>query len=317
MPNESGRIKFYDAEKIKQINPETLRLWKKYQSDMMLRELSPKTIEGYSNDCQHWFIYILDNQNNQCITQLNEDDVTDFLLYCKMEGNNSRRMKRRMSSISAFYKYLRKKKIISENPMEFIDRPKKDTDIVVQTYLTKEQIEDMRVKLKEKGDLTLETYIMFSLSTMARVNAVSNLTWKQIDLENRVCNDVREKEGYLVVLYFSEEVKELLSNLKKYREENKIEDGGYVFFSKREDKITPMTNGALNDWCHRVGRMIGVDTLHCHDLRHSMATLYKNEGMSLEDVSLLLNHASTDVTKKHYIKADKSKISKSKDSFTI
>jgi integrase/recombinase XerC len=317
MPNESGRIKFYDAEKIKQINPETLRLWKKYESDMMLRELSPKTIEGYRNDCQHWFIYILDNQNNQCVTELDEDDVTTFLLYCKMEGNNSRRMKRRMSSISAFYKYLRKKKIISENPMEFIDRPKKDTDIVVQTYLTKEQIDDMRIKLKEKGDLTLETYIMFSLSTMARVNAVSNLTWKQIDLENRVCNDVREKEGYIVVLYFSEEVKELLSNLKKYREENKIDDGGYVFFSKREDKITPMTNGSLNDWCHRVGRMIGVDTLHCHDLRHSMATLYKNEGMSLEDISLLLNHASTDVTKKHYIKADKSKISKSKDSFII
>lgn len=317
MPNESGRVKFYNEEKIKNINPETLRLWKKYESDMMLRELSPKTIEGYRNDCQHWFIYILDNQNNQCITELNEDNVTDFLLYCKMEGNNSRRMKRRMSSISAFYKYLRKKKIISENPMEFIDRPKKDTDIVVQTYLTKEQIEDMRVKLKEKGDLTLETYIMFSLSTMARVNAVSNLTWKQIDLENRVCNDVREKEGYLVVLYFSEEVKELLSNLKKYREENKIEDGGYVFFSKREGKITPITNGSLNDWCHRVGRMIGVDTLHCHDLRHSMATLYKNEGMPLEEISALLNHASTDVTKKFYIKADKSKISKNKDSFTI
>lgn len=317
MPNESGRVKFYDEEKIKNINPETLRLWKKYESDMMLRELSPKTIEGYRNDCQHWFIYILDNQNNQCVTELDEDSVTDFLLYCKMKGNNSRRMKRRMSSISAFYTYLRKKKIISENPMEFIDRPKKDTDIVVQTYLTKEQIDDMRIKLKEKGDLTLETYIMFSLSTMARVNAVSNLTWKQIDLENRVCNDVREKEGYIVVLYFSEEVKELLSNLKKYREENKIDDGGYVFFSKRKDKITPITNGSLNDWCHRVGRMIGVDTLHCHDLRHSMATLYKNEGMSLEDVSLLLNHASTDVTKKHYIKADKSKISKSKDSFII
>lgn len=78
-----------------------------------------------------------------------------------------------------------------------------------------------------------------------------------------------------------------------------------------------MTNGSLNDWCHKAGRMIGVNTLHCHDLRHSMATLYKNEGMSLEDVSSLLNHLSTDVTKKFYIKQDKSKISKNKDSFTI
>lgn len=317
MPNESGRIKFYDEEKVKQINPETLRLWKKYEIDMSLRELSKKTIEGYQNDCQHLFIYTLDNYQNVCITELDEDKIVDFLFYCKMEGNNSRRIKRRMSSISAFYKYLRKKKIIAENPMEFIDRPKKDVDVAVQTYLSKEQIKDMKIKLKEHGDLTLETYILFSLSTMARVNAVSNLTWKQIDLENRVCNDVREKEGYLVVLYFDDEVKNLLYNLKKYREDNGIDDGGYVFFSKRDDKITPMTNGSLNDWCHRVGRMIGVNTLHCHDLRHSMATLYKNEGMSLEDVSSLLNHASTDVTKKFYIKQDKSKISKNKDSFTI
>lgn len=317
MPNESGRIKFYDEEKVKQINPETLRLWKKYEIDMSLRELSKKTIEGYQNDCQHLFIYTLDNYQNVCITELDEDKIVDFLFYCKMEGNNSRRIKRRMSSISAFYKYLRKKKIIAENPMEFIDRPKKDVDVAVQTYLSKEQIKDMKIKLKEHGDLTLETYILFSLSTMARVNAVSNLTWKQIDLENRVCNDVREKEGYLVVLYFDEDVRDLFTALKKYREENKIDDGGYIFFSKREDKITTMTNGSLNDWCHKVGRMIGVDTLHCHDLRHSMATLYKNEGMPLEEISALLNHASTDVTKKFYIKADKSKISKSKDSFII
>ena len=66
------------------------------------------------------------NQGNQSIIDLTEDDVTEFLYFCKTEGNNSRRMKRRMASISAFYKFLRKKKLITENPMEFMDRPKKD-----------------------------------------------------------------------------------------------------------------------------------------------------------------------------------------------
>ena len=61
--------------------------------------------------------------------------------------------------------------------------------------------------------------------------------------------------------------------------------------------------------------MIGVPTLHCHDFRHSGATLLKNMGMSLEDISELLHHSGTDVTSKFYIKKDTSKIKALKDKF--
>ena len=73
----------------------------------------------------------------------------------------------------------------------------------------------------------------------------------------------------------------------------------------------------LNDWCKTIGKMIGVETLHPHDWRHSGASALKNAGMALEDVSALLNHASTDVTKKFYIKENRKRISKLKDEFTI
>lgn len=101
----SKKIKFYDPVKIKNINKETLKLFDKYKIDMTIRELSPKTIEHYENDLFQWFIYIYDNQDNQCITKLEEDDIVEFIYYCKTEGNNSRRMKRRISSISAFYNF--------------------------------------------------------------------------------------------------------------------------------------------------------------------------------------------------------------------
>ena len=136
MAEMSPKIRFYDKEKLKNINEETIKLYKKYKMDMSLRELSEGTISGYENDLQHWFIYIYDNQFNQCITELNEDDITEFLYYCKTKGNNTERMKRRMSTISAFYKFLRKKRIIKENPMDFIDRPKKGVPIIIQTFLT-------------------------------------------------------------------------------------------------------------------------------------------------------------------------------------
>lgn len=317
MPERSKRIEMHDAEKLKQIHPETQNLMRKYQIDMSLRGLSKKTQYHYEKDLNQWFIYILDNQFNQGVTALSDDDITEFLYFCKQQGNNVERMKRRMSAISAFYKFLRKKKLIQENPTEFLDRPKKGLPIVVQTFLTKEQVTIMRKKLIEYGDLQLMTYALFSLSTMARVNAVANIKWKQIDFNNRIVRDVLEKEGKIVELFFSEDVKKLLVEMRSARKADGINDFGWVFFSGHNTETQPVTNGTLNEWCKKIGEMIGIPTLHPHDFRHSGATLLKNAGMQLEDVSSLLNHGSTDVTKKFYIKEDTSRISKTKDQFNI
>lgn len=315
MPERSKRIVLHNEEKLKQINPETQKLMQKYKIDMALRDLSPKSIYSYEKDLNQWFIYILDHQFNQCVTELSDDDITEFLYFCKQEGNNVERMKRRMAAISAFYKFLRKKKLIKENPTEFMDRPKKGMPVTVQTYLTPEQVDLMRTKLTEYGDLQLKTYAMFSLSTMARVNAIANLKWEQIDFEARECRDVLEKEGYIVELSFSNEVKDLLLALKKEREDKGINDYGWVFYSRYNNETKPISNGTLLEWCKRIGNMIGVPTLHCHDFRHSGATLLKNMGMSLEDISELLHHSGTDVTSKFYIKKDTSKIKALKDKF--
>ena len=315
MPERSKRIVLHNEEKLKQINPETQKLMQKYKIDMSLRDLSPKSIYSYEKDLNQWFIYILDHQFNQCVTELSDDDITEFLYFCKQEGNNVERMKRRMATISAFYKFLRKKKLIKENPTEFMDRPKKGMPVTVQTYLTPEQVDLMRTKLTEYGDLQLKTYAMFSLSTMARVNAIANLKWEQIDFEARECRDVLEKEGYIVELSFSNEVKDLLLALKKEREDKGINDYGWVFYSRYNNETKPISNGTLLEWCKKIGNMIGVPTLHCHDFRHSGATLLKNMGMSLEDISELLHHSGTDVTSKFYIKKDTSKIKALKDKF--
>ena len=317
MPERSKRICFYDDEKLKAINPENLALWKKYKVDMTLRDLSQNTINSYENDLHQWFIYILDNQGNQKVTELTEDDITEFLFYCKTQGNNTGRMKRRMSSIAAFYKFLRKKKLIIENPTEFLDRPKHGLPIIQQTFLTKEQVEQLRQKLTEYGNLQIQTYVMFSLSTMARVNAVAHIRWDMIDFENRVVSNVLEKEGKIVDLFFSEEVKDLLLRLQTDRKEKGIDDLGWVFYTSRCDETKPVSKSTLNDWCKLAGSLIGVETLHPHDFRHSAANLLKKAGMPLEDVATLLNHIDTSTTVKHYLKPDTSRITDMKDKFNI
>lgn len=317
MAERSKRVYLYDKDKMEHINPETLKLFQKYQVDMSIRDLSKNTVEQYNADLKQWFIFMYDRQFNLSVLEATEDDITEYYYWRKQQGNNVNRQKRVMASISAFYKFLRKKKIIKESPVEFIDRPKQGQPIAVQTYLTKEQVQLMREKLKEYGDIQLQVYAFMSLTTMARVHAIANLKWDQIDLEQRICENVLEKEGKIVELSFSEETKSYLEKLIEYRKENNINDYGWLFVTPFVNADNPIQDSTLNSWCKKIGNMIGVPTLHPHDYRHSYATLLRNAGVSLEDVSTMLNHSGTDVTKKFYIKVDTTKVRKLKDSVII
>lgn len=317
MVERSKRICLYDKNKAKKINDETLKLFQKYQIDMSIRDLSENSIKQYNSDLMQWFIYMYDNQFNLSVLEATDDDLEEYYYFRKQCGNNVNRQKRVMASISAFYKFLRKKKYIKESPTEFIERPKQGQAITVQTYLTKEEVQLMREKLEKYGDIQLQAYAFVSLTTMGRVNAIANLKWNQIDWDERIFSDVLEKERKIVEFSFSEETKGYLKNLIKYREDNNINDYGWVFISPYVNENTPITNGTLNMWCKKIGEMIGQPTLHCHDFRHSYANLLKSEGVDLEDISTMLNHSGTDVTKKHYLKIDTKKVRKIKDSINI
>lgn len=315
MANELERSKRVIIQVDEEINIENLKHLQKYKRDMQLRELSPKTIYGYETDILAWFRYLVREQFNPNVKELSEDDIEEFIFYCKEEGNNTERIKRRMSSISAFYKFLRRKKVVTDNPCEFIPRPKKGLPVVTQTFLTKTQVTSMINELKHCDNLQLYTYAMFSLSTMARVTAVSSVKWEQIDFNLRVVEDVLEKEGKLVTLYFDESVKKLLLKLKKERESKGI-DCPFVFMTKYDGKYGQVTPSTLSDWAKKCGEMIGVATLHPHDFRHSGSQLLSLSGMPIEQISGLLNHSGLDVTKNHYLRQDKNKIRAEKDKYS-
>ena len=307
----------YDKDKLEHINPETLKLFNKYLIDMSIRDLSENTIEAYKSDLYQWFIYMHDNQFNLSVTEATDEDLEEYFYWRKQQGNNVNRQRRVMSSISAFYKFLRKKKLIKESPTEFLERPKQGMPIMKQTFLTLNQVNELRQKLEQYGDIQLHTYIMFGLSTMARVNAMAHLRWEQIDLDERMCTDVLEKEQKLVDLYFSEEVAELLRKLRQYRIDNNINDHGWVFITPFVTDEKCIQNGTLNEWCKKAGKMIGIPTLHDHDLRHSGSNLLKEAGMDIQDIAELLHHESTETTVKHYLTVNKKKVKENKDKFSF
>ena len=308
-------------EKVAQINPKNIELWNKYLIGKNMK-LSDSTKGNYLSDTNQFFIYILDNYDNKYLFDIDAEKMSeiieDYVAFCtSVLGNKIKRISRRLSSISSMYVYYKKKRKIKENPLDLIERPTvvKGKYEIKQTYLTKEQVELIRKVLKDNGDLQLELWFDFGLSTMARVGALSNIKLSQIDLDNRVVERVIEKEGYEVTLFFSELVKEQIANWLEFRKNNNI-DNEYLFLTKYKGKWTKAEKSVMQKtWIKKIGRIINEPELHCHDLRHSGSSLYYNSGMKLEEVSRLLNHRSTQVTQDHYLKIDYNKIKDTKDKY--
>ncbi len=301
----------------KTINEENIKLLNKFLMEKELAGKSLKTIYNYKRDLLQWMSYLNKYQFNISVLTCTEDDIAEFIYFCQKQGNNTERIKRRMSPISSFYIYLKKKKIMKENPLEFIERPKKGLPVVTQTFFTQEQYNLMKQKLEECKNLQLQVYGILSVDTMARVNAISNLKWEQVNFEYRTIDNVLEKEGYIVDLYFDDYTKDLLLKLVEYRKNNNINDNGYIFITKVSDEYKNIAKTTLNLWATKIGNMIGVPTCHPHDFRHSGSQLRKLAGMPIETISELLNHQGLDVTKKFYLRQDKRKTQEIKDKYKI
>lgn len=293
-----------------EVNPQNEKLYRQYLRAMTMKGLSKKTLVNYTSDLFQWFRFMASKQGDLLVEDATEDDLEEFFFYCQQEGNNANRIKRRMSACSAFYGFLKKKKIVKDNPVDLLDRPKNIKPVVPQVYLTSEQVDKMKKVLKKHGNKQLEIYALFSLSTMARVNAISNVKWENLDFKNNQVIGIVEKGGEENPnIYFSDEVKELILEEKTRREKNGV-DCEYLFYANHKGKCNKVSNVTLGMWAKKIGKMIGIEEgLHPHDFRHSGATLLKNKyNIALEEVSLLLGHAGTDVTKKHYIKEDNTKL---------
>lgn len=321
------RITYATPEKLEKVNPKNVELIRKYFVFKNMN-LSESSKISYQSDFNQWLVYIMENYENRYILDIINEDVDDmidlledFIAFCtSVLGNNERRIQRRMSSISSFFIYLRKKRKIRENPIDFLDRPKVSAGEklqIKQTFLTKEQVEEIRKGLKEIGDLQLELFFEFGLSTMARANAISNVKIEQINFEKNRVENVLEKEGYRVTLFPSQRTMDLIKQWLKYREEQGIENE-YLFITKYGGQWKKVEKSTLqSSWIKKIGNIIGIPELHCHDLRHSGSNLLYHSGMKLEDVSLLLNHRGTDVTRQHYLEINKDAIQDKKTQFEI
>lgn len=311
-------------EILNKVNPENVELAQSYLKYINISNFERSTVSAKIQLLLHYLNYIHENLDDKLVTEITVAEMEDYLLYlgnCGLEPNS---ISTKMNGLSIFYKYLINKGVTMFNPIYYIPKPHKLKTEEHRHFLTEEHIEILKEKLEENGDRTLQVYAFFSLSTAARVTAVSSIRWEQIDFEKRMVYKVKEKFSNYCTLLFSDYVKELLLKLRAEREANKINDGGWVFPSPTKFykdncvEIRHIGSNALNSWAHKVGAMCGVPELTPHDFRYSACNMLLQKGGDIAITSLILHHKNIATTLHHYCnKQDVEFMRQYKDQFGI
>lgn len=251
--------------------------------------LSAKNIEGCSKQSLKYYKSTL----NMMLTGINKtyflivtEDLRSYLSDYQKKNNISKTTIDNVRRIiSTFFSWLEAEDYIVKSPARRIHKVKVGK-VVKDTY-NEETVELIRQNCKNKRDLAI---IDLLYSTGMRVGELVNLCIKDIDFENRECI-VLGKGNKQRKVYFDAKTK---IHIKQYLETRK--DDNEALFVSLMKPYEKLEISGVEIALRKIGKKIGLEKVHPHKFRRTLATKAIDKGMPIEQVQHLLGHTKIDTT---------------------
>lgn len=254
--------------------------------DMLQLFVDTKRIEGRSEKTLDRYKYILGKfreRDKTPIRQITVFNIRQFMSYEKARGLSDRTLTGYRDVFSSFFGWVHREGLLPNNPCanlmpikyrKEVRRPYSDVDIE---------------RLKEACKITRDKAIItFLLSTGCRISEVCNLNRSDIDFDNLECV-VLGKGNKERTVYLNEIA---AMQLKKYLG-TRTDDGEALFVGKGTDRIQPH---GVRIMLKRIEERSGVENVHPHRFRRTLATNLINHGMAIQEVASILGHDRIDTT---------------------
>lgn len=251
--------------------------------------LSAKRIEGCSEKSLKYYkatitamLTTLDKEIKHIVT----DDIRGYLTEyqeknksCRVTIDNIRRI------LSSFFSWLEDEDYILKSPVRRIHKVKTGTNIK-ETY-SDEALELMRDNCTELRDLAI---IDMLASTGMRVGEMVLLDRDDINFNERECI-VFGKGNKERVVYFDARTK---IHLQNYLESRKDENS--ALFVALKAPYERLKIGGVEVRLREFGKQLGLQKVHPHKFRRTLATMAIDKGMPIEQLQQLLGHRKIDTT---------------------
>ncbi len=253
---------------------------------------SSKTISYYESTLRH-----MTDTVAKPYTQMTSDDLREYLNNYENERNAGKvtidNIRRIMSS---FFAWLEDEDYIVKSPVRRIHRVK--TAVVAKETLSDENLETLRDECDTLRDLAVVDILA---STGMRVGELVGLDIADVNLQERECL-VTGKGNKQRPVYFDARTKLHLIAYLRSRVDNN--PALFVSLNGSGDRISI---GGVESRLRQLGKKAGVNRVHPHKFRRTLATHAIDKGMPIEQVQKLLGHARIDTTM-HYAMVNQSNV---------
>lgn len=255
------------------------------------KNYSDKTITNYKIDIDDYFSYL--NKEGLDYKTVEYEDLMGLFDHFDNLKLSSKSIRRHISSLKGFYKYLNSKAIAINNPFDYVNLPKKENKL--PRYLSYEEMLEIFDNLEIKTNYDLRDRLILELmyATGVRVSELVNIKVSDISLANQsiIVFGKGKKER---MVYFNNVCKNILERYLKIYKEINIKKSDYLILNQKGNKLT--TQGISYILNKIITKISFNKHITPHMLRHSFATHLLNNGCDLLTVQELLGHSSISTT---------------------
>ena len=259
---------------------------KRFLDAKKIEGCSLRTLQYYEVTVKHMLKHI-----ETPIRKMSTDEIRAYLVdYQKINNCGKTTVDNIRRNISSFFSWLEEEDYVLKSPMRRIHKIK--TKTVVKETISDEGIEKLRDQCSEIRDLAM---IDLLYSTGIRVGELVNLNISDIDFEQRECI-VFGKGDKERRVYFDAKAK---IHLQDYL--NRRTDDNPALFVTLDAPHERLKISGVEIRVRELGRSVGLNRIHPHKFRRTMATRAIDKGMPIEQVQKILGHSQIDTTMQYAI----------------
>lgn len=266
-----------------------------YQYLSIERRLSPHTLKAYRNDLENFVAHCMKHQCLTSVAEVRHLHIRAWVVSLMEQGIASRSVQRYLSCLKSYFKYLRKRGVMSHDPMLKVVAPKSGKRLPVVTQEHQMVALFTHVDFPDHfGGLTDRVVLEVLYATGLRSSELSGLKISDID-QSRMVLRISGKGSKQRMVPYAGYLANLLSRF--------IEARRTAFPDSTEpwlllnSKGTQLSSSSIYYIVHKYLSVVSdAEKRSPHVLRHSFATHLSNRGADLNAIKELLGHSSLAAT---------------------
>lgn len=242
---------------------------------------------------------------NRFVAHVTPSLVKDYVRQCQARGESNGTIRRDLEHLRAALNHE-----VSEQRLLYAPKIKLPSAPEPRSrYLTKDEVDSLLSKCTTPH---IKSFIEIMLATGQRPGAVENLTWFQVDFDNRIIHferDGKQKTNKRVrPVPMSDELFDILARLHKTKGTEYVLE--FVQENKKKGTRKVRWAGCVKKAFKKACKDAGLTDVSRYTLRHTFGTQKYMDGHHEKDIGDIMGHTSAATTSKHYIKIDMERLRK-------